>query len=93
VPDAVHFQPAVGQHFSASDQLANSVDKDLAAAAGHASEASVFQTLQHGFQGKLAELVKVVQLGRAEAVNVDLRKSGLQTAEHFLVPLQRQLRM
>jgi hypothetical protein len=37
--------------------------------------------------------VKVVDLRRAEAVNIDLRELGFQGAERVFVPLQREFRM
>ncbi len=39
VPDAMHFEPFVGQHFAASDRLADAIDENLGAAAGQAAQA------------------------------------------------------
>ena len=45
VPDAVDFEPVVGQHLAARDRLADAVDEDLAAAAGQAAQPGVLQPL------------------------------------------------
>ena len=74
VPDPVDVQPVVGQHLAAGDLLADAVDQDLAAAAGKAAQARVLEPLQHRPERQLRDLREVVQLRRAEAVDVDLRE-------------------
>ena len=44
VPDAMHFEPFVGQALVDGHGLADAIDEDLAAAAGQAAEARVLET-------------------------------------------------
>ena len=76
VPDAVHFEPFVGQHLFVGDRLADAIDEDLAAAARQAAHAGVLEPLQHLAQRQLVELVEVPDFRRAEGVQVDLRDSA-----------------
>ena len=76
VPDAMDFEPFVGQALVDGDGLADAVDQDLAAAAGQAAQAGVLEPLQHLAQRQLVELVEVPDLRRAEGVQVDLRDSA-----------------
>ena len=76
VPDAVHFEPFVGQRLVLRQLLADAIDEDFAAAAGQAAQAGVLQPLQHLAQRQLVELVEVPDLRRAEGVQVDRRDSA-----------------
>ena len=92
VPDAVDVEPVVGQHLAAGDRLADAIDQDLGPAAGQAAQAGRLQPLEHRPQRQLGDLGEVVDLRRAEAVDVDLREVRLDVAEQLLVPLERQVR-
>ncbi len=77
VPHAVHVEPVVGQHLAARDCPPHAVDENLRTAAGQAAQAGVLQPLQHRAQRQLRDLREVIDFRRAEAVDVDLRKSRL----------------
>ena len=68
------FEPVVGQHLAAGDRLAHAIDQNLRPAAGQAAQAGRLQPLEHRAQRQLRDLGEVVDLRRAEAVDVDLRK-------------------
>ena len=93
VPHAVHVEPIVGQHLAARDCFAHAIDQNLAAAAGQAAEAGRLQSLQHRAQRQLGDLGEVMNLRRAEAVDVDLRKVLFDVAQQLFVPLQLELGM
>ena len=62
------------EHLAARDLLADAIDQNLAAAARQAAQAGRFQPLEHRPQRQLRDLGEVMNLRRAEAVDVDLRK-------------------
>ena len=64
VPDAMDFEPFVGQALVDGDGLADAIDEDLAAAAGQAAHAGVLEALQHLAQRQLVELVEVPDFRR-----------------------------
>ena len=74
VPDSHHIEPVVGQHFAASHLLANAIDQNLAAAARQTAQAGGFESRQHFAKRQLADLREVMNLRRAEAVDIDLRE-------------------
>ena len=74
VPDAVDVQPVVGHHLAARDLAADAIDQDLRPAAGQAPQPGRFEPLEHRSQRQLRDLGEMMNLRRAEAVNVDLRK-------------------
>ena len=76
VPDAMDFEPFVGQALVDGHGLADAIDEDLAAAAGQAAHAGVLEPLQHFAQRQLVELVEVPDLRRAEGVQVEASDSG-----------------
>ena len=76
VPDAMHFQPFVGQALVDRHGLADAIDEDLAAAAGQAAHAGVLEAAQHLAQRQLVELVEVPDFRRAEGVQVERSDSG-----------------
>lgn len=75
MPHAIDVQPIFGERFSSCDGLANAVDKNLATTTRNATESGVFEPLQHGLQRKFGELHKVMNLRRAEGVEIHLRKT------------------
>ena len=79
VPHAIHVQPIVGQHFAARDLAADAIDQNLRAAAGQAAQPGRLQPLEHRAQRQLRDLGEVMNLRRAEAVDVDLRKARLMS--------------
>src|SRR5207247_1634796 len=93
VPDAMHIEPVVSEHFAARQLTAHAVNEDFAAAAGQAAQAGRLQPLEHRAQGKLGNPGEVMDLRRAEAVNVDLRKMRLDVAQQLFVPLELELRV
>ena len=56
---------------------ANAIDQDLGPTAGQAAQSGRLQPLEHRAQRQLRDFGEVVNLGRAETVNVDLRKARL----------------
>ncbi len=93
VPYAADIQPIVGQHLAAGEFLAHAIDQDLGPTARQAAQAGRFQPLEHCPQRQSGHLGKMMNLGRAEAVNVDLRKVRLDVVQQLFVPLERQVGM
>ena len=93
VPDAMDFQPFVGQALVDGHGLADAIDEDLAAAAGQTAEAGFLEPAQHFAQRQLVDLVEVPDLRRTEGVQIELRIARLEIAQQLLVPLQLQTGM
>ena len=93
VPDPMDVEPIIRQHLSARHCLADAIDQDLAAAAGKAAEAGVFEPGQHLAQGQLELLREEVDLRRAKPVNVHRWEVGFDIAEEVFVPVERKLGM
>ena len=91
VPRAADLQPAVGRALAGADLPADAIDEDFRPAAGQRSQPGVLQPLQHLAHRQPGERGDMVDLRRAETVNVDLRKAPLDVAEQLLVPLDFQL--
>src|SRR5262249_16473397 len=93
VPDSMNFQPVVREDLATRDRLADPVHEDLGPAARQATEPSRPQPLQYFPQWALRHLGEVVDLRRAEAVDVDPWEVILDVSEQFLVPFQPEVRM
>ena len=77
MPNAIHVEPIVGHDFAASDFLRDAIDQNLGAAAGQTAESGRLQPREHCLRsGSLIILGEVMNLRRAEAVDVDLREVG-----------------
>ena len=88
VPNAMDFQPLVGQAFVDGHGFADAVDEDFAAAARQAAHAGFLEPAQHLAQRHLVDLVKVPELRRTEGMQVHLRKACFEIPQQLLVPLQ-----
>ena len=73
--------------------VAHAIDQNLRPAAGKAAQAGRLEPLEHRAQRQLADLGEVMNLRRAEAVDVDLRKAALDVAQQFFVPLELEVGM
>ena len=88
---AADFQPAVGRGFARADLPPDAIDEDFGPAAGQRAQARLLQPFEHVAHRQPGERGDVVDLRRAEAVDVDLRETPLDVAEQFLVPLDLQI--
>src|SRR2546421_6408304 len=93
MPDAMDFQPFVGQAFVDRHSFANAIDEDFAAAAGQAAQASLLEPAKHFPKRHLVDLVKMPDFRRTEGVQIDLWKARLEIAEQFLIPFELETRM
>ena len=93
VPDAVDVQPVVRQDLPARDRLADAIHQDLRAAARKTSQARRLQPRQHFPQGQLGHLGEMIDLRRAESVDVDLREPLLDISQQLLVPRELKVGM
>ena len=93
MPDTMHVEPVVRQHFAARHRLPDPVDQNLAATTGQTSQPGLFQAFQHRLQRQFVHLGEVMDFRRTEAVDVDLREPGLDSTQHLLVPVELVLRM
>ncbi len=93
VPDATNFQPIVGHHLAAGHGGPHAIDQNLATPAGQTAEARRFKPLQHRAERHFVHFGEVINLRRAEAVDVNLRVLGFDATEQFFVPLEFELGM
>src|SRR5438105_2640516 len=91
MPDAVHVKPIVGQHFAARDRVSDTIDENLRATAGQAAESRRLQPFEHRAKRQLRDFREVVDLRRAEAVDVDLRETTSDIVKQLFVPLKLEL--
>lgn len=90
---AHHFEPAVGIAFQRSDAVADTVHEDFPATARNRPE-SGFDELGDDFPDRHAEdFGKVVELRRAEAVDIDLRIFFPDVGEHIQVEIDAEFRV
>ena len=86
---AADVQPSVGRGLAGADRAADAIDENFRPAAGQAPQAGRLQPLQHRRATRQPGHVgHVDDFRRAEAVDVDLRKTPLDVAEQLLVPGQ-----
>ncbi|MEZ6144913.1 MAG: hypothetical protein R3B91_05635 [Planctomycetaceae bacterium] len=90
VPDAIHFQPAIGQHFPTCHQLAHG-RRESHSPSRQAPQTGVHQPLEDRLQRQFGHFVKVPQLWRTKPVHIQLRELRLHASQQVFVPLQRQL--
>src|SRR5262249_25271161 len=93
VPCAVNFEPIFGQALVDRDGIAYTIDKDLAAAAGQAAHAGVFEAREDLAQRQLVELVKMPDFRSAESVKIERRIARFEISEQILIPIKLQRRM
>ena len=87
-------EPLVGGRLAvAVEQLANAIDEDLGAAAGHAVEPGGDEPAIDLGHGQLRHPRDVQHLRRRERVQLEVGIARLDGAEQVLVPRQRQVRV
>ena len=89
----VHVDPLLSRALQAADPSPHFVVKDLRAAAGNRIQTGVAQAGDGRLQIQPADRGDVLNLGRREAMQPDLRETALDGAEHLLVPLDLQIGM
>ena len=75
VPCAADLDPAVGRGFARADGRSHPIDEDFRPAAGQRSQAGLPESFEHGPHRQARERRQMVDLRRAESVDVDLRKT------------------
>ena len=89
---AHHVQPLVGRRLRvAVEQLADAVDEDLGAAAGHAAEPGGHQPLRARRAPAAVEVCAMCRPRAAKRVQLEVRIARLHAAEQVLVPRDRQV--
>ena len=73
MPNSHDRQPIIGQHLAACDLSTDSIHQDLRTTSRQTPQARSLESLEHGSQGQLIHFREVINLRRAEAVNVHLR--------------------
>ena len=80
-------------HFERRDALPHAIHQNLAAAARNRAEPRFLKTRDDFPQRHLEHLREMVELRRAEPVDVDLRKFFPDVAEQIEIPIEAELRM
>ena len=94
VPDAMDFEPFVGQALVDRDAPARTRSTRISPPPpGRLPMPAALSRCKHLAQRQLVELVEVPDFRRAEGVQVHLRIACLQVAQQLLVPLQLQRRV
>src|ERR1035441_3272468 len=93
VRGAMHLQPIGGQAFQPSDFVANFVVEDLSAAAGNRIESRVAQPRNRVAHAEVAVLGDRKNLRSGVAVQMNLRETLLDAAQHALVPVDLEIGM
>src|SRR5690242_17410842 len=90
---AVNIDPVFSQALEAGDLVANFVIQNLSATAGDGIETGIAQPPDRILNTEAADLGKVDDLRGGKTVKMDLGETLLDAAQHFLVPLQLEVRM
>ena len=90
---AMHVEPVLGQALEAGDLVANFIVENLGAAAGNGVEAGVAQAKNRVADRKPAVLGDRDDLGSRVTVQVNLRETIFDSAQHLLVPVDFQVGM
>jgi hypothetical protein len=93
MPHATDIQPIVAEQLAPRDFLPHPIHENFRPAARQTSQPRRFQSRKNLPQRKFIQLYKMVNLGRAETMHVDLWKVGLQIAKQLFVPFQLELGM
>ena len=88
-----HLEPLVALAFERRDSLPDGIDQNLAAAAGNRTEPRFLKTRDHFVQRHLERLGKMLELRRAEAVDVDMGIFFPDVMEQIEIPIEAELRM
>ena len=86
--DLHHFQPRVRIAFQRRDPVADAIDQNFAAAAGDRAEAGLLELRDHLAQRHAEQIREVLQLRRAEPVNVDVRIFFADVPEQIEIPIE-----
>ncbi len=88
-----HLEPLVALAFERRDSLPDGIDQNLAAAAGDRTKPRFLKTRDHFVQRHLERLRKMLELRRAETVDVDLGIFFPDVMEEIDIPIEAELRM
>src|ERR1700681_3133130 len=84
-------EPLLAGQLVVADDAANAIAKDFGAAAGERIYTCVFEALQRFADRDFSALGQVADLHHREGLQVDLRKTLLQAAQHLAVPVEGEL--
>ena len=87
------FEPFFARNLVIADHPPHAIAENLRASAGQRIHAGIAQALQHLARRNLRPLRQISDLHHGEGLEVHLRKTLLQAAQHLAVPVERQLGM
>ena len=88
-----HLEPLVALAFEWRDSLPDGIDQNLAAAARDRTKSRFLKTRDHFVERHLERLRKMLELRRAETVDVDMGIFFPDVMEEIDVPIETELRM
>src|SRR4029077_13619603 len=90
MPDVHDLEPLIGLAFQRGDAISHAIHQDLPSTAWNGAQAGLFKSLDHLAQRHSEDLRKVVELRRAESVNVDLRILPANMRKHVEVEVDAE---
>ena len=83
MPNPHHVKPIVGHDLTSRDRRSNAIDQDFRASAGDTTKPRSFESLENGLNRKLVHFREMVQLGRAESVDVHIWIMGFDVPQQI----------